>query len=287
MIPRDSEKILWAMVLLLMFGGIAPPHKVESHSPAHGQEPETPVQPTTISPSIYNSNVSVGSVNNHYSWTTDDGTVFFIPRNLSSNSEIETDGAVTQTPQWITDISAAYDFAMSGWREVQQNHSMENDGKHLVYNDDHWTAQVCLAGHVQNGGMHVIQTEKFCGDCGAELIHQCPSCNNNIKGAFRAFADTIDSPPAFCQKCGKPYPWTETALKSVAQIIDDSDLTAAEKRETTNDLEIIVRNSPGAQVAAHRTKRRLMKMGEVARVAYLDYIVPLASETIAKIFKQS
>jgi hypothetical protein len=77
---------------------------------------------------------------------------------------------------------------MPSWRQIQHEHQLENDGEHVPYDQRHWTAQICLAGHVQNGGVRVIPAEKYC-ECGAETIHKCPSCNNNIKGAFRGYAD--------------------------------------------------------------------------------------------------
>lgn len=173
---------------------------------------------------------------------------------------------------------------MSSWRQIQRNHSMESDSEHIAYDHRYWTAQICLAGHVQNGGTRVIADEKYC-ECGAETIHQCPSCRNNIKGAFRSYADWMKNPPMGCLKCGKPYPWTQTAIDRVTQLINESALTVVEKREATSDLELVILNTPGAESAAHRTHQRLVKIGGLLRAGYNDYVVPLAAETLAKIIK--
>jgi hypothetical protein len=174
---------------------------------------------------------------------------------------------------------------MSSWRQIQRNYQMENDGQHIAYDGRYWTAQICLLGHVQNGGFRVIPEEKYC-ECGAETIHQCPSCQSNIKGALRNFQMSIERPPMGCLKCGKPYPWTEAARKKVSQLIDESELSVTEKQEAKTDLESILTNSPDAGSAARRTHGRLAKMGGVARAVYTDYVVPLLAETLAKIFKQ-
>jgi hypothetical protein len=173
---------------------------------------------------------------------------------------------------------------MPSWRQIQYNHQLENDGEHIAYDHRYWTAQICLAGHVQHKGFRVIPSEKYC-DCGAETIYQCPSCQSNIKGAFRSPPQSLDRIPMGCRKCGTPYPWTQSAIEKVSQAIKDSDLTTAEKQEATSDLEAILKNTPGAESAARRTHGRLAKMNLVLRAAYIDYVVPLAAETLAKIIK--
>jgi hypothetical protein len=186
---------------------------------------------------------------------------------------------IRRPPAGIILIGDSY---MPSWRQIEHDYSMENDGEHIAYDRHYWTAQVCLVGHIQNGGTRVVPAEKYC-ECGAETIHQCQSCNGNIKGAYRG--DLISRPPMGCQKCGKPYPWTESAIEKVSQLISDSDLGVAEKQEATSDLESILKNNPGAEIAAHRTHRRLAKMGVVLRAAYEGYVVPFAAETLAKIIK--
>jgi hypothetical protein len=169
---------------------------------------------------------------------------------------------------------------MPGWREIQHEHQLESDGEHIPYDQRYWTAQICSAGHVQNSGTRVIPAEKYC-ECGAETIHQCPSCNSNIKGALRGYL--LKKPPMGCLKCGNQYPWAQAAREKVSQVINESALTVAEKQEAKTDLDEILKNTPGAESAARRTHGRLTKMGGALRSAYLDYVVPLASETLAKI----
>jgi len=162
---------------------------------------------------------------------------------------------------------------------------MENDGAHIPYDQRYWTAQICLAGHVQNGGTRVDLAEKYCSQCGAETIHQCRSCNSNIKGAFREYGDWLKSGPMWCPKCGKPYPWTQNTLGKVTEAINESALSAADKQEAKTDLESILKNTAGAEIAARRTHGRLVKMGGVLRTTYEEYVLPLVAETLARILR--
>jgi hypothetical protein len=173
---------------------------------------------------------------------------------------------------------------MSSWRQIRQEHELATDGEHIPYDSRFWTAQVCSRGHLQNGGTRVIPAEKYC-ECGAETIHQCPSCHGNIKGAFRSYGDWREKAPMGCLKCGKPYPWTQIAVEKISTLIDESTLSATEKQETKTDLDSIIKNTPEAERAARRTRGRLAQVGGMLRVAYDEYIVPLVAETLAKIIK--
>jgi hypothetical protein len=74
-------------------------------------------------------------------------------------------------------------------------------------------------------------------------------------------------------------------MDTVSQAIEVSDLSAAEKQEANNDLELILKNSPGAEGAARRTHGRLAKTGVVVRAVYTDWVVPLVAATVAEIMK--
>jgi hypothetical protein len=174
---------------------------------------------------------------------------------------------------------------MLTWRQIQQDHTWETDGEHIAYDGRHWTAQICIAGHLQEGGQRVIPAEKYCDRCGAQTIHQCPACNGNIKGALRGYGDWLKGPPLFCQKCGRPYPWTQAAMDTVSQAIEGSDLSAAEKQEANDDLNLMLKNTPGAEGAARRTHGRFAKAGRVLRTVYIEWVVPLVAATVAETMK--
>ena len=149
-------------------------------------------------------------------------------------------------------------FHMTSSRQIQHNYQLENDGEHIPYDHRYWTAQICLSGHVQNSGFRVIPAEKYC-ECGAETIHQCPSCHSNIKGAPRDWPASLDKSPRGCLKCGAAYPWTIAVMEKVAQLINESPLSTVEKEETKADLDSILKNAPNADTAARRTHGRLVR----------------------------
>jgi hypothetical protein len=74
-------------------------------------------------------------------------------------------------------------------------------------------------------------------------------------------------------------------MDTVSQAIEGSDLSAAEKQEANDDLEQILRNTPGAEGAARRTHGHLAKTGVLVRAVYTDWVVPLLAATVAEIMK--
>lgn len=110
-------------------------------------------------------------------------------------------------------------------------------------------ALICKAGHVANiyKELHPERNTEHCLICPEEVISACPSCNTPIRGGYYStevwnttYAGSIISPqhsntrthtqeltsldnyqfPAYCHKCGQPYPWTEERLAVGEQIVD-------------------------------------------------------------------
>jgi hypothetical protein len=82
------------------------------------------------------------------------------------------------------------------------------------YEDYHDAMQVCLNGHFITDSYydHPDFRKRFCTSCGAETIHKCPNCAQDIKGRY-VMASVIDltsssTPvPKLCEYCGKNFPW--------------------------------------------------------------------------------
>ncbi|MBQ9526699.1 MAG: DUF2321 domain-containing protein [Fretibacterium sp.] len=97
------------------------------------------------------------------------------------------------------------------------------------------TAVVCENGHLISGDWSDfrLNPKEYCPECGAKLITNCPHCNAIIPGnictehkhydyyeeeekieiicTHRATQREI---PAFCGKCGKPYPWAKKSMEN-------------------------------------------------------------------------
>lgn len=87
------------------------------------------------------------------------------------------------------------------------------------------TQQVCLNGHQMTDSYHRSPEFRrpFCDKCGAETIHQCPNCGNEIQGDYHSdgimFIGGTTPVPKYCEKCGAGFPWAD-------QIGDDQDEVA-------------------------------------------------------------
>lgn len=78
--------------------------------------------------------------------------------------------------------------------------------------------QVCVNGHqtTDNYNRSPEFRRKFCPECGAETIHQCPSCGRPIRGDYHVdgvFCVSSTPVPTHCENCGAAYPWTEKKLQ--------------------------------------------------------------------------
>lgn len=73
--------------------------------------------------------------------------------------------------------------------------------------------QVCLNGHqiTDQYNKYPQHRQDHCSECGAKTIHECPECEQPIRGFYNVsgvvtFRST--DVPSHCKNCGEPYPWT-------------------------------------------------------------------------------
>src|ERR1700723_711069 len=60
--------------------------------------------------------------------------------------------------------------------------------------------------------------QTFCTRCGAKTLVASQHCNTPI--LFRFAGDRA----AYCSDCGKPFPWTETALAAAKEFADELEI---------------------------------------------------------------
>jgi hypothetical protein len=75
--------------------------------------------------------------------------------------------------------------------------------------------QVCLGGHVITDVLasHPEQGTRHCERCGAETIHRCPTCGEEIPGAAPLpglMPIGRRAAPEHCPSCGAAFPWAAT-----------------------------------------------------------------------------
>jgi hypothetical protein len=149
-------------------------------------------------------------------------------------------------------------------------------------------AQICLNGHVINESCEEYpeRNRDFCPSCGEKTVTKCPSCNTSIPGNYylHGFSGAVlpYTLPAYCCKCGKPYPWTESRIQTAIQIFAEfGDLDENEKKTIEGDIKNVAKDNPKAELSAMRIKKLWQKYG---RIAY-NVIMEFASKTAAEILK--
>ena len=155
-------------------------------------------------------------------------------------------------------------------------------------------ARICLNGHLI-GFCEAIdmlerrEGDRFCEHCGNPAITTCPKCNKPIRGEPNVTwmaADALPpySIPAFCRRCGKPYPWTQRRLEASKEQIElEQSLSSDDKAALKTDIEDIAHNNPRAENAAKRAKAILQKAGGAVGSTLRDVFVNVASEALKKI----
>jgi hypothetical protein len=150
------------------------------------------------------------------------------------------------------------------------------------------TAQICLNGHIISSGIESSRQgmQELCDICGKRTIIECPECKSNIRGKYKKpntddFSD-FDA-PKFCSACGKPFPWTESKLDAIRELIDIEDkLDNKDKGILKNSLDDIITENPKTQLAATKFKLIMAKVGKERGKILYDIIVDVASETAKK-----
>src|SRR5665647_1961210 len=133
-------------------------------------------------------------------------------------------------------------------------------------------AQICRNGHMINEASrkYPSSNKKHCPDCGALTIDKCPNCQEYIKGRY--LSDTIIvvsrqkmSAPKFCEYCGNPFPWTESALNAAKELADGLEaLNEDEKEDLKKSIDDMVKDTPRTTVAAQKFKKLIAKAGDEA-----------------------
>jgi len=128
-------------------------------------------------------------------------------------------------------------------------------------------ASVCSNGHTVNPAS--VESPEFntpfCGECGAKAINACPSCNGEIPGRLQNSRVTGLPwwPTAYCEACGKPYPWTEQRVAALTDAIELTEgLSSEDKVKLTQSIPDLIAETPKTDTAAARLKAAIKKAGK-------------------------
>jgi hypothetical protein len=149
-------------------------------------------------------------------------------------------------------------------------------------------AQICLNGHLVLGSIQEFPQfrKPFCEDCGSPTIEQCQTCSWPIAGigpnAWMGGGGPY-RPPRYCGECGKPFPWTETALNAAKEFTDELDqLTAEEKATLKTTVDDLTTDTARTPLAASRFKRFMAKVGPHAGAVLQKIVETIATEAAKK-----
>ena len=157
-------------------------------------------------------------------------------------------------------------------------------------NDDSYydVAQICENGHVVNSMAHDYpnRNQDYCDKCGAPTIMACPSCQTAIRGVYHvpgALGWGHYTAPAFCRKCGKPFPWTAAGLRAAEDLADELDgLTSDDRESLKKSLPDLVRETPSTRVAETRFKKIMRKVEKDCYESMRSILKDIVSEVVRK-----
>jgi hypothetical protein len=170
--------------------------------------------------------------------------------------------------------------------------AIQQEEEEEVYGDDEvaWydTAQVCRNGHVitDEAASSPVERRAFCGRCGAGTVMSCEDCDAPIRGYYHAYMATafpMTEPPAFCESCGSPYPWTSKGLEAARELAQELEgLDDVERIGLRDSLGDLVADTPRTELAALRVKKLLAKAGKGGADALRSILVSIATEAAKK-----
>jgi hypothetical protein len=150
------------------------------------------------------------------------------------------------------------------------------------------TAEICPNGHVTTDNIEdwPESASRFCPQCGAQTMRECPTCNTSLRGAH-FFGDVIltpkYTPPNHCHHCGTAFPWTiakiEAAKEHAAEVegLDDS-----ERKQLQGAIDDLALGGAKTELAVSRFKRLMSKAGQAVGSGLYKIVIDVASEAAKK-----
>ncbi|HWX97212.1 MAG TPA: DUF2321 domain-containing protein [Solirubrobacteraceae bacterium] len=113
-------------------------------------------------------------------------------------------------------------------------------------NGEYRPAAICRRGHVQTSDITLTEFGPHCPNCGAEVLIQCPACQQRIRGRYyvpRVVGGGTDyRPPDFCDHCGAAFPWLsrQGRIFELQNRLDGEQLDPADELAVREQLEALV-----------------------------------------------
>ena len=100
-----------------------------------------------------------------------------------------------------------------------------------------------------------------------------------MRGSF----DGLRRRPSFCDRCGRPYPWTESVLQAANELAEEfEDLTPDEREILKSSIHDLIAQNPHQSVAEIRIKKLGKKIGAEGADFLRDLLKGCVSQELLK-----
>lgn len=151
----------------------------------------------------------------------------------------------------------------------------------VTYNN----AQICESGHVITQYDNYFTSDINCSICGLKIIDKCLECGKPIHGIEHSDISYMFEyiRPNYCYFCGKPYPWTKSAIESAAELIKmEQNITNEEKENCITTLPDIICETPRTSLAVARAKIIASKSGKFIADGIRQFVIDFGCEMAKK-----
>ncbi len=154
-------------------------------------------------------------------------------------------------------------------------------------------ASVCRNGHTVCEAIKTFpnRASDYCSICGESAITSCSSCGRLIDGYAFVHMEHISPeqhrngmkwvPPKNCVGCGIPFPWTQSAIDCVSEILDELvDLGHIHRQRLKSSILDLVAETPKTQLALMRLKNLLTQLTPEQGMPLRDAVLLVAHESV-------
>jgi hypothetical protein len=148
--------------------------------------------------------------------------------------------------------------------------------------------KICTNGHVLIDS-DPLSRDTFCEKCGSKMLINCPNCRTsiytfNFDGIIFLGTPNYDR-PSYCKSCGKPYPWTQSALEATALILqEDKELSEQDRKNLGESLPDLISETPKTQLALIRLKKVLPVVGHFTAEALRQFVIDFGCDLAKSLF---
>lgn len=145
--------------------------------------------------------------------------------------------------------------------------------------------QACLRGHAITGDAHSAFASPYCGQCGEETIISCRSCGADIRGRYEGGAVVLAGwrPTPHCHQCGAAYPWTQSKLDAITELVEAIEELTSHERDVIRELAPhLIEDTPRTTPASFKVATIVGKLGGHAGKTMKKLLEEVAVEAAKK-----